>query len=503
MAIERIKQIDSSEWKGLVLSLSGYQAPEGALLDADNVELVREYLRRSRLLEGFAGSLTGTPLAIIPYQLADGSYQLVCITSDVVYSYTSSAVGWVNKGTYTGAATRRVSHDAFAGTLIFSDETNYVKKYDGTTLTDLGGLTATLARGVVSFWSFLFLLHTIESAIENPHRVKWSNIGNAEDYSTGLAGFVDLLDSWGEVQTGAVLGNRIFIYKDYGIYAGTYVGLPRIFDFYPIPGSVGIAAPGSLARAEQYHLFLGEDNVYAFDGNTAQAIGEPVAEWIVGPRRRTTANVLTRSIGAYIPYLREYWLAVPVDQDTTPTMLLRYHLPTQTWWPRTKTSTYLAFGAWYDTDLVTWNDLGDTATWNDFGASETWDELGGLSQAVRIPLIGTLSGTSGQLQRLDETSPSSESAYYTTKDYLFHTLTRILEYRLEAKGAAGQLTVSYSTDEGTTWTSLGANTLTGSEWQWAKWPLNITADVIRFKVELSAHDISVRKRTLIGIEKRR
>lgn len=499
--IERIKQIDVVDWKGLFVALTGYQAPEGSLLDADHVEWAKGSLRRSRLLTNFAGTLVGTPLAIIPYQLADGSYQLVCVTSDNVYSYLSSLTGWTLRGVYAGSSTRRVSYDTFAGNLIFTDEVNNVKKYDGTTLADLGGLTATLARAVLSFWSFFFLLHTTEAAIENPHRVRWSNIGDAENWSTGMASFVDLLDSWGEVQVGAVLGNKAFVFKDYGAYAGLYVGLPRVFDWYPLPGVSGIAAPNTLARANQFLIYLGEDDVYAFDGSSAQSIGTPIREWIAGPRRRTTTSVITRSLGAYFPFLQEYWLAVPFDGGTAPYMLLRFHLPTQTWWPRTNLSTYRAFGSWYGADLLTWNDL--TGTWNDFGVSETWDELGGLSQTIKIPLIGTLSGASGQLQQIEEENVSSDTSFFVTRDYLFHVLTRMLEFKIEARGAGGQLTASYSTDEGATWTSLGASTLVGSEWQWLKWPLNVTADVVRFKVELSSHEISIRKRVLIGIERRR
>jgi len=504
MAIPKATPYDSLGWKGLAVATSGATAQDGALLEADNVEMVLGDLRRARALRNFHSStFTGVPLAIVPYQLGNGTYQLVIITADKVYSYVASVTGYTSEGNYTGAATRRVSWTTFAGALLFTDDTNPVQTYDGTTLAALGDLTGITARAIVTFWSFAFLLHTTEATVACPFRIKWSDVGDAADWNTGLASFVDLLDSYGEVQTGLPLGNKLLVYKDRAIYSGNYVGLPQVFDWNLLTARIGILAPSTLTEIGGIHFFLGQDNIYAYNGSgDPTPIGEAVIEEILGPRATANTMYLGRSLGFYIPWLKEYWLVIPEGVSEYPNKVYRYHLPTQTWWPRVVDTSIRALGEWFSSISTTWDMLPATDMWTDFGAAEPWSELGGVAETIPFPLIGVPSGVSGALQTIDETDTSS-GAYFVTKDYLFHIATRMLEYRIEAKGEGGQLTVSYSTDEGASWTSMGVETLVGEEWQWKTWTLNLVSNIIRFKVEIAAADVSLRKRSLVGIEKRR
>lgn len=499
------QDFDTVGWKGLMNAVSGATAQEGLLLDADNVEMVLGDLRRARKLKNFsATTLAGLPLAIIPYQLANGTYKLVIPTSEKVYGYTSAAVGFVEIGTYTGAASRNAFWSLFGGSLLFTDGVNPVQTYDGTTLAALGGLTDVIAKSLATFWSFVFLFHTTESSVACPHRVRWSNVGDSTAWASGLADFVDLLDSYGEVQTGLPLGNKLLVYKDRAIYSGSYIGLPQVFDWNLLTAKIGILAPNTLAEFGGMHFFLGHDNVYVYNGfGDPTPIGEPIIEEILGPRRTSAAQYMNRAFGFYVTWLREYWLMIPGGTGEYPVKLFRFHTPSQTWWPRHESSGWVAAGEWLSADPVTWNDIAVADTWNDFGVSETWNELGGVAQNLFTPLIGVPSGVGSIIQELDETEPTTSEAYYVSKDYLFPIATRILEYRIEAKGALGQLTAYYSTNEGDNWTSLGTKTLSGDEWQWSTWTLNLVTNVIRFKVVLEAADVSLRKRSIVGIEKRR
>ncbi|MGW8177361.1 MAG: hypothetical protein ACWGQW_00970 [bacterium] len=498
---KELQEIVHKTWKGLFLPVTGALAPEGALLEADHLEWYLGEVRRARKFNLFsASSLTGIPLHIIAYQLADGSYQLIVITSEKVYSYASASVGFVDEGNYSGASTRRVFSDTFAGELIFTDNTNFIQKWDGTTLAALPGIGNVYAESCASFWAHFLLFHTTEAGVENPFRVRWSTIGNSGLWSGGTSGFVDLLDGKGTVRCAAPLGNRLITYKDEVIYECAWVGTPIYFDFNPVSTRTGIRAPKTLAIGEGFHFFLGPDNVYAFDGRQAVPIGEPIAEELFGPRAITASDNIAHAFGSYIERLREYWLAIPTGVSSQPNKVYRYSLPSQSWWPRSSSVYYRAIGDWFDSDALIWLDL--VGTWNDFGASETWSELGGVGQLVKIPLVGVANGTNGDIYYIDESEPSTAIAYYVTRDYIFDILTRILEYRVECKGPAGTVTVSYSTDEGGTWTSLGAKNVE-SGWSWLSWTLNDTVEVVRFKVELSDSDIKARKRTVLGIEKRR
>lgn len=136
------------------------------------------------------------------------------------------------------------------------------------------------AKYVCDYKGFVFLANTVEDGNAYPQRLRWSQWQNAtlwhnESDGSGLAGYVDCTDTAGTIQAIRKLNDYLFIYKDDGILSLSYTGgEDTTFSKDTVTTEAGLIAPRAIVELPHYHIFVGQDNFYAFDGSSVSAIGD-------------------------------------------------------------------------------------------------------------------------------------------------------------------------------------------------------------------------------------
>jgi hypothetical protein len=97
-----------------------------------------------------------------------------------------------------------------------------------------------------------------------------------------------LVDAPGPILGLRALGSDFVAYKAASIFVGRYVGPPVVFAWIRIPGDIGAVSHESIVDIGPAHLFVGNDDIWQFDGSRPQSIGAPLREWFY--RRLDKAN---------------------------------------------------------------------------------------------------------------------------------------------------------------------------------------------------------------------
>ena len=503
METSQTKMLDLLGYKGVIEALSGAMIHQEASPRLDCVEYYKGHVRRSRGFRAFSSAMNGNPRLFREYVKMSGSGRLVGITDEeVAYYVGGDPLGsWTTVETYAGSTGRVVEAVQFIDQLIFTDGENVVKVYDSDEVTSLGGLSAislTAAKHIASFYSYVLLANTYEGSVWNPQRVRWCDTGAPDDWNTGNAGFSDLTDTPGEITGIENMYDKLFAYKERSIYGASYTRSTDVFSWYLVHPDTGLFASTSLRSIGGKHFFLGYDNIYTFDGATLTPIGDAIVPRIFGPDSAITTEQLRKAQGVYVAKLQEYWLAFP-SLGRWPQYIERYHLPTQTWWPRSTGFSIRCFGNSSDVQSYPWMAL--VGDWN--SQTKTWAEMKGSGSGdIRGVLVG---GDDGEVLKLDwENETDAEEypeAFIESPDFLFQRATRVKVYEVECQGG-DYITASYSTDGGETWTELATRRVP-STWGWVSWSIDKVLERCRLRLTLGEANIETRKQILSAIEKRR
>lgn len=141
------------------------------------------------------------------------------------------------------------------------------------------------AQCVELFKGFLFLGNTYEGGEHYPSRLRWSQWQNPRlwhnnEDGSGLSGYVDVDDTDGKIMALKRIGDVLYIYKQNSIIALTYTGDPdTVFSKEVVTTKAGPIAPDAIIELPHMNIFVGEDDIYAFDGNTCNGIGDSIKDW--------------------------------------------------------------------------------------------------------------------------------------------------------------------------------------------------------------------------------
>lgn len=108
----------------------------------------------------------------------------------------------------------------------------------------------------------------------------------ATQATTGL-----LVDSPGPMTGLARLGSDIVAFKKTAIHVGRYVGPPVAWQWSKIPGDVGCNVQEAAVSIGTQVLFIGEEDIYAFDGvSRPQSIGTGIREWFFADMNKSYSD---------------------------------------------------------------------------------------------------------------------------------------------------------------------------------------------------------------------
>lgn len=251
----------------------------------------------------------------------------------------------------------------------------------------------------------VFAFNTIDSGFStSPDRWWCSALNDGDSWtvnpSVSLANSGRLLGAEGPITAAKKFGaDRIIAYKDRALYIGTFVGAPAVWQFTEIP-DIGCIGMNAVANLGTLHAFIGQDNLYIFDGARPYSIANgQVRQWFLD-----NSSVQYRAFSQMV-YDRDanlLWIFFPNASSTTgvPDRALVYHVGTKQWGRADRS---IEFAFIYNTPTETFDSASGTYD------SET-DPFDATNPGTRVM---ALFDTSHTLQLLTGTPTSS---YFTSHD---------------------------------------------------------------------------------------
>lgn len=140
------------------------------------------------------------------------------------------------------------------------------------------------ARFVTTYRGFVFVANLVEGGKEFPSRLRWSQWQNPRlwhnnEDGSGMAGYVDVDDVEGEILAIKKLNDILVVYKEKGIIAVTFTGGDTVFSKEVITTRAGLISSGAIIELPHSQIFVGEDNIYEFDGSSVTPIGESIRDY--------------------------------------------------------------------------------------------------------------------------------------------------------------------------------------------------------------------------------
>jgi hypothetical protein len=94
-----------------------------------------------------------------------------------------------------------------------------------------------------------------------------------------------LVESGGEITAAERLGDDVIVYKRRSTYVARYTGPAEVWNFTQVDSDVGCVGQEAVCDTGKLHYFIGDDDIYAFDGVQVQPIGRGVLrDWFVSVR---------------------------------------------------------------------------------------------------------------------------------------------------------------------------------------------------------------------------
>jgi len=384
--------------------------------------------------------------------------------------------------------------DVFYASNGVSDLTTEFIKWTGTgNITAFNGAPGP-AKTITTFANRLVIGHIFDGTAIRGLRVGWSAFGDAENWTSANSGQTELIDTPDFITRLLPIRGSLVIYKENSIFLGRETGnfiVPIGFALHN--RNVGAIAGFSVAAAgEGNHFFLGDDNVYAFDGNTLTPIGDAIKRDL----RNINRAALRQVFATVDPKNTEYRLFVPEGTDPHPKVCWvfnwrenhwnRWELPFLTSGARVIGGTGQTWGD-IDTTGELWSQVGDVS-WGDLittgspativaNKDRSVDEM-----AERFPNDNSLAIVSSwESADIDMAGqPSRDRGTVLTTGHL-KTLARV-QLRFKGTGTTNNLKCLVSGDGGNTFQSATPT------------PASLTSDggVVNFDIWTTATKFRVR-----------
>ena len=384
----------------------------------------------------------------------------------------------------SGSQDKQVSLITYAPSnwLLFTNGVDAPKRYDGTSCVDLPGLPAggaTVCKALGLFNNHVLLLGTSEGGTDYPQRVRWSDTADPTNWSTGNAGYNDLVSSEDFIVTGAPLGPFFIVYKERSIVRMEYVGsTDRLFNFTDTVAGEGAVSHDGLIDLGDQHIFIGNSNIYLYKGEFSyDALNDRVVNKMFTTSSELNASAKHRSFAIYVEELDEVWAFYAQGSSTWPDRIMRVSLSSDTVWYRKLQHQIAGFGFYQRTTAVTWDEL--TGTWEQ--QSWAWD-----SQALQSNSPTTLlcDPVNNVVYEYDYTTTSDAgqaiSWLLETRDFEHsHFKVRLDSVDLLFNGSG--VSIEVSLDRGQTWKTLGSGLSNNGLKQTRLWSQQV-GDSLRFRL---------------------
>lgn len=379
-----------------------------------------------------------------------------------------------------------------ANYVIFTNTVDQPKVYDKNNnqcidLADLSGsdMDATLGAAfkadiVLVFNSYLFFLNVEESGTRYNQRVRWSSVADPTTWSGTDAGFIDLLETSGEIITAKVLQGALIVYKENSIVRGDWVGaVEQLINYRTTVVDEGALSLNSVIEIRGKHYVVGTSTIYMYDGSLAiNQIGDQVKDLLYAVDREADLSKRFNIFTAFAVERDEFLIFYSKTEDY-PDTVLRYNFRYGSWAKRSLSDPVLSSTSFTNTTGNAWSDL--TSIWSS------------LTYPWSSPLLNTynkailLCGSNNQVYSYDYSTDGDNPRgnlgvidyVLETKDFFTPNLqTQIDCIEMLIKGYS--IKIDYSKDKGSSYNRI-ATISPGDDLKVVRVNCQITGNQIRFK----------------------
>lgn len=273
----------------------------------------------SAVTTGFA-ALANACRGAASLRLIDNTITLIAGTATKLYKGASLA--WTDftrtvGGDYAVPATGRWRFAQYGNVSLAVNKADKMQFTLGTlafALVTKGGKDAPKASIVESVGQFVFLFNYDDGT---DYLDGWycSASGDYTDWTVSAATQCTsgrLITTPGTIRAAKKFGAQIVVYKDVGMYVGSYTGGAAVWTFELIPGTTGALSQESVVSVgtveDPQHVFMGVDDFYTFNGSRPKPIG---------------AGILTETVWAELN--REATYACQAIYDATNSRVFFYY----------------------------------------------------------------------------------------------------------------------------------------------------------------------------------
>lgn len=397
----------------------------------------------------------------------DGTRRIFAGTATKLYELAAGSWSDASRvGDYSGGTDTRWSITQYGNSTIAANGVEAIQRSNTSgDFADIAG--APIAKIVFSVGAFVMALNVNDGASKPDG---WHCCASFDDTDwtesvATLSASGRLVSTPGELLAGGRLGEYAIAYKEKAIYVGQFVGAPAVWDWTQVPGGeAGCVGQDAWCDIGGAHFFVGQDNIWIFDGSRPVPTAAPCRQWFYDHSSPTyrykTQCVFDRQNNVV-------WIFYCSTGSTTPDSALVYHIQTKQWGLVTlsieSALNYIAAG-------VTIDDL------DDFGA--TIDDLSGYSFDSQFWLSGgralSVFNTSHQLQSV--TGETGASSFTTGDAGDDEGVTLLSKIRLRFAPGYTPTTASVQTytkmNEGDGLTSVGSSSINSGKFdvlQSARW----------------------------------
>lgn len=249
---------------------------------------------------------------------------------------TSSAMVDVSRtsSAYTTGVSNRWDFVKYGEKIIATNYDNepQIITFGDTHFANLGG-SPPKAKTVSVVGDFVVLGNLDESGTKNVQKVKWSGFGDETTWTPSPTTQSDeqvLEGNFGAIQR-IVGGDFGVIFCERGIIRMDREGPPTVFGFYPVERKRGAISAGAVCDAGSVMFYIGNDDIYVFNGQESQNIGAgKVARTVLADLdpayhyRMSSAADITRSLALWS-------YAGSGNSNGQPNKILVYHWPSGSW----------------------------------------------------------------------------------------------------------------------------------------------------------------------------
>lgn len=473
--------------KGLVVDRPAEYADARSAASMRNMEINRNVLRK-RLGSIALGATLGERIMRY-FELQVGSVtRLIRVGLTKVEEYDQTSNAWTSvTSTPLAGSTDDTVDFAFpllAGQKIavFTNGSDAIRKLSITGNDAALGGTPPKAKYMQAFGPYLVLAYITDAGDTFYSRVQWCDTGDPENWNPvgSDAGSVDLLEDPEDITGMGVFGRSLTIHKANAIYVGQLVTTSDVFQFDRKPTGVGAAAGATIANIPSgEQIFLAADGIHLFNGITAPLIDSPIQEEL---RETMNPQYLYTSCAIFVEELDEYWVAVPIGNETRPTTIFKYNWRTKQIYKDDRPGN-ITLGLYLNQDNLLWSDF--PVPFN--SVTTRWNSRV-LSSLNPVPIFGDSAGVSLKRTAIsNDDGATAVDGYTDTKDFVAEDLgipdidamMRWKGIELWAKG--NSLKVYYSTDSGGSWNPITTLTL-AADYPSDDAPLNVYFDVVSSKI---------------------